>query len=66
VRSVSRGVLSACGVTARPPIDDGPPHLLSFIRINDGPRAMIQEFATGFAFVYALEQVGDKYGIESQ
>lgn len=27
---------------------------------------MIQEFATGFAFVYALEEVGDKYGIEWQ
>jgi hypothetical protein len=57
-------VLFVCGVSACPPTDDSPPHLLSFIRINDGPRAMIQEFATGFAFVYALEQVGDKDGIE--
>jgi hypothetical protein len=57
-------VLFVCGVSACPPTDDSPPHLLSCIRINDGPRAMIQEFATGFAFVYALEQVGDKDGIE--
>lgn len=31
--------------------------LNNLCRTTEGPRAMIQEFATGFAFVYALEHV---------